>query len=273
VPVLPGAEPFSADGGDVGVLLCHGFTGCPQSLRPWAEALARAGYTVRLPLLPGHGTTWQDLNRTTWLQWYGAADEAFGELRSRCRAIFAAGLSMGGALALRLAQEHGSDLAGLVVVNPYLDSKGQSRLLPALPLMRRVVPSFPGVVGDIKKPGGVELGYDRVPLHAFASLISFHALVRAELPRVNQPLLLLHSAVDHVVPTATNAATIRGRVSSRDYTEIVLEDSYHVATLDNDAERIEKESIAFVARLSGTAEPPASDGATDAVNRSAEGAT
>jgi carboxylesterase len=258
VPVLPGAEPFSADAGEIGVVVLHGFTGSPQSMRPWAQALANAGHSVRLPLLPGHGTRWQDLNRTTWQQWYGCAAEAFGELRSRCRAVFAVGLSMGGALALRLAEELGDDLSGLVIVNPYIDSAGQSRLLPALPVIRRVLPSFPGVVGDIKKPGQVELGYDRIPLHAFASLLTFHAMVRADLARVTQPLLLMYSAVDHTVPTATNAATIRGRVSSRDYTEIVLEDSYHVATLDNDAERIEKESLAFIARLSGAPEPPAS---------------
>jgi carboxylesterase len=251
VSVLPGAEPFAADGGDVGVVVLHGFTGSPQSMRPWAQTLAAAGHTVRLPLLPGHGTRWQDLNRTTWQQWYGAADAAFSELRGRCSAVFAVGLSMGCALALRLAEEHGDDLAGIVIVNPYIDSKGQSRLLPALPVMRRVMPSFPGVVGDIKKPGQIELGYDRLPLHAFASLLAFHATVRADLPRVTQPLLLMYSAVDHVVPTATNAATIRGRVSSSDYTEIVLEESFHVATLDNDAERIEKESLAFIDRVAG----------------------
>ena len=77
MPVLPGAEPFSADGGDVGVVVCHGFTGSPQSMRPWAEALAGAGHTVRLPLLPGHGTSWQEMNRTTWRQWYDEVDRAF----------------------------------------------------------------------------------------------------------------------------------------------------------------------------------------------------
>ncbi|MGZ4654242.1 alpha/beta hydrolase [Oryzihumus sp.] len=258
MPVLPGAEPFSADAGDIGVVVLHGFTGCPQSMRPWAQAFADAGYSVRLPLLPGHGTRWQDLNETTWPQWYRAAADAFGDLRSRCRAVFAVGLSMGGCLALRLAEERGDEVSGLVIVNPYIDSAGQSRLLPALRVIRLVVPSFPGVISDIKKPGQVELGYDRVPLHAFASLQTFHKLVRADLAKVTQPLLLMYSAVDHTVPTATNAATIHGRVSSADYKEIVLEDSYHVATLDNDAERIEKESVAFVARLSGRPDSPAS---------------
>jgi len=112
VPVLPGAEPFSADGGEIGVLLCHGFTGCPQSLRPWAEAMAKAGHTVRLPLLPGHGTTWQDMNRTTWRDWYGCVEDAFRELRARCDAVVVGGLSMGGALALRLAEQHGTAVSG-----------------------------------------------------------------------------------------------------------------------------------------------------------------
>ncbi|MDT4933686.1 MAG: carboxylesterase, partial [Pseudonocardiales bacterium] len=70
------AEPFSADGGPVGVILSHGFTGTPASMRPWAQHLAAAGYTVRLPLLPGHGTSWQETNRTRWQDWYGAIEQA-----------------------------------------------------------------------------------------------------------------------------------------------------------------------------------------------------
>ena len=254
MPVVAGAEPFSVDAGETGVVLCHGFTGSPQSMRPWAQALADAGHSVRLPLLPGHGTRWQDLNQTTWRQWYGQADAAFGELRARCATVFAMGLSMGGALALRLAQEHGTAVAGVVAVNPYISQ--QHRLLPALPVLRWALPSFPGVVGDIKKPGVTELGYTKVALHALSSLLQFHAMVRADLPRVTQPLLLMYSAVDHVVPAATNAHAVRDGVGSSDVTEIVLEDSYHVATLDNDAERIEKESLAFVARVAAAGQRP-----------------
>ncbi len=251
MPVLAGAEPFGVDGGDIGVVLCHGFTGSPQSLRPWAQALADAGHSVRLPLLPGHGTRWQDLNQTTWRQWYGQVDAAFGELRARCTSVFAMGLSMGGGLALRLAEEHGDAVAGVVAVNPFINSQGQHPLMPALPLLRWAVPCFPGVVGDIKKPGVTELGYTKVPLHALASLFQLHAMIRADLHRVTQPVLLMYSAVDHVVPSAPNAHAVRDGVGSADVTEIVLEDSFHVATLDNDAERIEKESLAFVARVAG----------------------
>src|ERR1700752_3888325 len=119
-PVLPGAEPFEHTGGPVGVLLCHVFTGSPQTLRGWADYLADHGFTVSLPRLPGHGTTWQDLARTGWQDWYGELDRAFGALASRCEQAFVFGLSMGGCLALRLAEVHGSAVRGLVVVNPSL---------------------------------------------------------------------------------------------------------------------------------------------------------
>ena len=261
MPVLPGAEPFAVDSGDVGVVVCHGFTGSPQSMRPWAQALAREGYSVRLPLLPGHGTSWQDMNRTTWQQWYAEVDQAFSELHGRCAQVFVTGLSMGGTLALRLAEQHGAEVAGLVLVNPAVHI--QDRRLLALPVLRRVTASQPGIGSDIKRSGVTELAYDRLPLHALASSLRLYADVTANLGRVTQPLLLLHSAVDHVV-APSNSATVLAGVSSRDVTEIVLEDSYHVATLDNDAERIEKESVAFIARLSA----PAADAAA-----SAEGAT
>ena len=71
---MPGAEPFAHDGNEVGVLVCHGYSSTPQSMRPWAQHLADQGYTVRLPLLPGHGTTWQDLGRTRWTDWYDVLD-------------------------------------------------------------------------------------------------------------------------------------------------------------------------------------------------------
>ena len=246
--VLAGAEPFRHSGGPVGVLLCHGFTGSPQSMRPWGEYLAAAGYSVELPLLPGHGTTWQDMNRTTWQEWYAAVDEALTRLRGHCSTTFVAGLSMGGCLALRLALERPADVAGLVLVNPAV--RFEDRRLRLLPVLRRVTPSVAGIGSDIAKPGSVELAYTRTPLHALASNLAMCADVVPRLPNVTQPLLLLRSAVDHVVPASSSALILR-TVSSSDATEIVLPDSYHVATLDHDADRIVKESLAFIGRLPG----------------------
>nr|WP_202035935.1 alpha/beta fold hydrolase [Streptomyces mexicanus] len=243
---MPGAEPFRHEGGEVGVLLCHGFTGCPQSLRPWAGYLAERGLTVSLPLLPGHGTRWQDMQVTGWQDWYAEVDRELRLLRERCAHVFVAGLSMGGALALRLAAKHGDAVTGVVVVNPANKVHGLSAY--ALPVARHVVRTTKGIASDIAKEGAAELGYDRVPLHAAHSLRTFFRLVDGELPQVTQPLLLLRSPQDHVVPPA-DSARILSRVSSVDVTEILLEHSYHVATLDHDADRIFEESLGFIGRL------------------------
>jgi len=253
VAVLPGAESWSHDGRPVGVLLCHGFTGSPQGLRPWGEALAAAGHGVELPLLPGHGTTWQDLNRTTWHDWYEAVDTALTRLAARSQTVVVAGLSMGGCLALRLAEHRPADVAGLVLVNPAVLVRDPR--LKLLPVLRRVVGSFPGIASDIKKPGASELGYDRTPLNALASLLRLQADVVPRLPDVTQPLLLLRSAEDHVVPAASSRLVL-DRVSSADRTEVVLPDSYHVATLDHDAGRIVEESLTFISRLAGVGSVP-----------------
>jgi len=247
VPVLPGAEPFVHDGsGDIGVLLCHGFTGTPQSLRPWGEHLAAAGITVRCPRLPGHGTDWREMNRTRWTDWYGRVAEDLTELTGRCTTVVVCGLSMGGTLALRLAEERGPSIAGLVLVNPSVTSlRREMALVPAL---SRVVASMPPVGNDIMKPGVTELAYDRTPLRALNSLRGLWRVVRSDLGRVTQPVLLYRSAVDHVVE-ATSSEIVLGSIRSTDATEVVLHDSYHVATLDNDAPTIFAGSLEFAQRL------------------------
>ncbi|MGP3971555.1 alpha/beta hydrolase [Streptomyces sp. 6N223] len=246
MPLLPGAEPFAHQGSDTGVLLCHGFTGCPQSLRPWAEHLAGQGLTVSLPLLPGHGTRWQDMRHTGWQDWYATVERELRELTGRCERVVVCGLSMGGALALRLAARHGPAVDGVVVVNPALTFPRWQGY--ALGPLRYVLPSVRGITSDIAKPGRREAGYDRVSLHGAYAMRQLLALVRADLPRVTQPLLVLTSRVDHVVPTS-DSALVLASTGSADVTERVLEDSYHVATLDHDAERIFQEADAFITRL------------------------
>jgi carboxylesterase len=243
VAILTGAEPFKHDGSDVGVLLCHGFTGTPQSMRPWGEYLADRGYTVHVPLLPGHGTTWQEMNGTRWRDWYSCVDAAFRELHETCERVVVGGLSMGGALALQLAQEHGPRISGLVLVNPAVKfDDPRTRLLPVL---KHFVGSLEAIGNDVKKDGVTELAYTRTPLKAAHSQMNAWPSVIRDLPEITQPVLLLRSPQDHVVP-ASSSALILSRISSRDVTEILLEDSYHVATIDNDAARIFDESAKFI---------------------------
>lgn len=244
LPVRPGAEPYAAGEGRRGVLLCHGFTGSPASLRPWAEHLVREGYVVRVPRLPGHGTTWQEMNTTTWQQWYGEVDAALSELRATCEWTAVCGMSMGGALALRLAENRPDEVGALVLVNPAIALKRFD--LKLLPVLRRLTPSFPGISNDIAKPGQDEVAYDKVPLHALAQQLVMWRDVRYYLARVTAPLLYFRSQTDHVVDDTSQGLILPG-VSSEIREFVELPNSYHVATLDHDAELIFTRSAAFLA--------------------------
>lgn len=241
--VLPGAEAYRHAGGSTGVLLCHGFTGSPQALRPWAEFLAEAGLTVSLPRLPGHGTTWQEMARTRWEDWYAEIDRAFDELHAATDEIFVMGLSMGSCLALRLAELRGQAVSGLVLVNPSVAA--ETKLFLLAPILKLVVPSLKGVTNDIKKPGMTELGYDRVPVKAAATLPGLWQVTTRHLDQVSQPVLVYRSTTDHVVGDA-NVEILR-RALPADQLEVrACPDSYHVATLDNDAGAIFAGSLQFV---------------------------
>ena len=155
------ARPFHADGGPVGVRLCHGFTGTPASMIAWARHLNAAGFTVALPRLPGHGTTWQELSVTSWHDWYDCVEAEYQALAQRCEVVFVAGISMGGSLTLRLAEQH-PDIAGLMLVNPALGAVDPlARFAPALKYVIRRVDS---VGNDIHKPGVDEGGYGVTPV-------------------------------------------------------------------------------------------------------------
>jgi len=246
------AQPFSAEGGRVGVLFCHGFTGSPWSLLEWAKVTAGAGYRVSLPRLPGHGTTWQELNVTDWRDWYGAAEHAFLELRANCDTVFIAGLSMGCALALRLAEKYPDQVAGLALVNPAVLGFPKMR---ALPVLHRLRASARSIGSDIAEPGVLEQAYARTPLRAANSMMRMWVDVRACLDLVSCPLLVFRSATDHVVPAASTAFVL-SHVSSDVITERILERSYHVATMDRDKEQIFTESLQFFAEHSGTSGSP-----------------
>lgn len=245
-PMSVSARPELTGGRRVGVLVQHGFTGNPFSMRPWAEDLAARGYAVEMPLLPGHGTRWQDLNRVTWADWVATVEGAYDKLAAENDAVVAVGLSMGGALCLRLAADKGDGLAGICLVNPAVDTLRKD--VKALPVLKHVVPAMPGIANDIKKPGADEHGYPMTPLKAAASMFAGYAELRRDLPRITVPVLYFRSAEDHVVDISSSRALNAG-LSSKDFEERVLEDSYHVATLDNDAPRIFSESADFIARV------------------------
>ena len=228
-------QPFAHDGGSVGVVLSHGFTGTPASMRPWADHLAAAGYTVRLPLLPGHGATWRETNRSRWPDWYGVVEQAYHDVAERCPIVFAAGLSMGGTLVTRLAERYPSSIAGLILVNPvYGTQRFDAKFAPYISWLIR---SRPSIGGDIKKPGVDEPANDRTPIVAFASLQKLWKVTLADLDKVTAPIRMYRSVEDHVVDPLS-ARLLKVGATSTEVEEIMLRNSYHVATLDYDAEQI-----------------------------------
>lgn len=244
-PLSVAARPELTGGQRIGVLLSHGFTGSPYSMVPWGRSLADLGYGVEVPRLPGHGTTWQEMNGTTWADWYGEVSRAFEKVHAENDAVVVAGLSMGGALVLRLAADHADAVSGVVLVNPAVATRRLDVKL--LPVLKHLIRSRPGIASDIKKEGVAEHGYLRTPLKAAHSMFRAWPELVADLPKVTAPVLYFRSTVDHVVDDASQpliASRVSGPVTMRE-----LPNSYHVATLDNDAQLIFDESAAFIARV------------------------
>ena len=241
--IMPGCEPFSASGGRDGVLVLHGFTGNPQSMRPLAEAIANAGYTVELPRLPGHGTTVEDMMTTGWSDWSGAADAAYRELATRCDRVAVVGLSMGGGLTAFVAEEH-PDVTALVFINALVKPPVQEMRDGLKGLVDAGMETMESIGSDIKKDGSQEASYNATPLACAASLFDGIEKVWERLDTISAPTLILSSREDHVV-TSDNSDDL-ARIVKGSVEHIWLEDSYHVATLDNDASLVEAHTVRFL---------------------------
>lgn len=252
--VAASADAWSSAGDGPGVLVLHGFTGNPTAVRPLARRLADEGHAVEVPRLPGHGTTWRDLASTTWRDWLREADAALDRLGRLPRSIV--GLSIGATLALKLAQDRPADVTSLVLINPALTFRHP--LKPALGLLKRMIPTFPGLGNDIAKPGVDELPYHRVPLRAAASLFELQDRVRDRLHEITAPTLIFTSRNDHTVPPG-DSAIVRDRIASPRRQQVWLERSFHVATLDHDADMIADRTIAWLAETAGSTTGRGSD--------------
>jgi carboxylesterase len=205
---------------------------------------------VSCPLLPGHGTDWRDLAARRAPEMVAVAERALDELAGRCQRVVVGALSFGGALALHLAATRSSQVLGVVTVNPWLYSRDPR--LVALPLLKLLVATAPGVGSDLADSETKELAYARVPLRTLASVRAFQRAVRAALPRVTQPLLCFVSRQDHVVDPG-NTELVAAQAGSADVQVVWLERSYHVATLDLERRTIFEESVEFVRRVAGPA--------------------
>lgn len=247
--LMPGAEPMSTRGGPVGVLVLHGFTGNPQSVRPLARGLVDAGFSVEMPLLSGHGTSVQDMLDTTWSDWTADAEKALGALAERTTTQFVAGLSMGGSLTVWLASRH-PELAGIICVNP------ATRAAPEVQdyiraLIAQGDETIESIGSDVANPDSPESAYDATPLRPLLSMFEASDALAPQLAGIEVPMLLFTSPQDHVVPPSDSdflADNVGGPVD-----RVFCERSFHVATLDYDAAMIIDRSITFIEAVTTTA--------------------
>jgi carboxylesterase len=241
--VLPGAEPFELGDGPTGVVVIHGFTGTPQAVKPLAERLARRQMRVVAPLLPGHGTRWEELNRAGAADWRAAVEDAYDRAVAGRDEVFMVGLSFGGTLALDFAARHPGRVAGVVTLAGLVHTRDLRRFIA--PLLKYLVRSVPGISNDIADNSVRELAYDRLPAAGAHQMLKVVKETRRALPMVECPLLVVHSPRDHTVGVH-NAKVIRKRVSSKEVRVEYLEHSYHVLTLDRERERVNELTYGFI---------------------------
>ncbi len=240
-------EPLYHEGtgpnGRTGVLLLHGFGGAPRSLEELAGRLVAAGYTVALPLLAGHGRTPEDMEASRWTEWTADADKAYDWVRARTDKVSVCGLSMGGALALWVAERH-PEVAGVVSINSIIRHPLEKVMLL---IGRFGVPRWVKAVGNDSKEAGVdERAYQRLPMRSTHEMALLTRSVRADLGRVTCPALCFSSTVDHVVPPA-NQKELFAALGSADKTFVELDDCYHLATMDRGREKVFAGVMEFIA--------------------------
>jgi len=255
---------YLIEGGRVGILLIHGLCGTPSEMRFVANGLARAGLTVLCPQLSGHGGSHEDLRSTTWMDWYGSAEKALVELRKRCDTVIAGGLSTGAVLSLLLAANHPEDVHAVALYSPTLWLSGRSvpwysrlfrlvRFKPIANLVNFPVPLHVGIkdrrirdfilnsvgsgVTALATPGGAAL--ERLRLANYAM---------SQVGRVSQPALIVHSREDDYAGL-DNAAFLERHLSGPVETAI-LNDSYHMVTVDRQRQVVVDRTAAFADRIS-----------------------
>lgn len=247
-PILAGAEPFYFRGNDIGVLVCHGFTGSTQSMRFLGQQLHGAGYTVIGPRLKGHGVSPAAMAKTTAADWIASVDEALAELRGTCSQVYMAGLSMGGTLTLYTAAKHADVIKGAVPINAVVHLGKPD--LASMALDAAMPPTVPGIGSDVKDPAVTELAYKEVPVPAIRQLYALTAVTQDLLPSIKCPTLVLQSRDDHVVHPSNGPRIVSGVGANR--VELLwLENSYHVATIDHDKDLIASQTIAFIKSIAG----------------------
>lgn len=242
-PHLPG-DTFFMDGGADGVLLMHGLTATTAEVRLLAERLHAAGYTVSAPLLPGHGTQPDDLNATTWHDWAWEAEKAYQHLATVCDRVFVGGESTGAVLALHLAARH-EEIAGVLCYAPAI------RLAMDMPQLVRLYVAAPLVDAIPKQSMGSNpywQGYRVYPLRGVMELVRLGRDVRDRLAQITSPVLVMQGRNDQTIDPNSGQMILDG-VAADVKALHWLADSGHIILLEDELDRIEAETVAFMQKV------------------------
>ncbi len=239
--------PFFLEGGPVGVLLIHGFTGSPPEMRLVGDYLHQRGCTVSGPLLPGHGTTVEDMNRCQWSDWTDHVEQALADLQARCEKVFVGGLSMGSLLTLYLAAHH-PELSGIITYSPAVVVT--DRLIYLTPVLKYLLPKKPksgNSDSDLTDPeADLRLwSYEENPTFAAHELLKLIRQVRRLLPQVTCPLLVVHSTLDTAIHP-TSARLTYEQAGSADKELVTLHNSGHCLTVDSEWESVAAKTYEFI---------------------------
>lgn len=227
------------------VLVIHGFTGAPSSFEPQLASFEELGFELSVPLLPGHGTSVEDLSTKVYSDFLAAATEALQRVEGRSD-LFIMGLSMGGTLAADLASRY-DVFRGIILINPMLVPPAESYISVVDQLIMGGVEYVDSIGSDIAKENSRETSYSKTPLRTARSLFDGVKGVESRVESIAAPVLLFTSRQDHVVPTVSSEFLVE-RLGDK-VEHHLLERSYHVATLDYDAQFIAQTCAEFIDRL------------------------
>ncbi len=243
-------SPFFWPAGPVGVLLLHGFSGTPREMQPLGEYLHARGITVSAPLLPGHGGTLDQMNRTGWQDWTAGAAAAYADLKGKCARCFIAGFSMGSLLTLWIA-EHDASMTGIVLYSPAL--RIADWRLQLAPLLKHFVRSVKDAgTSDLHDPAAMRWmgGFARYPVLALAELTRLRRDVLRHIAQVRTPALAIYATGDQAIHPRSGPETVRRLARQVEVEELVLYDSGHGLVADREWETVAETTYRFVQRRS-----------------------
>ena len=238
----------------IGVLLVHGLNGSTSDMAELQDILQTHGIVTKNMLLPGHGSKVKDMISVGWEDWVQAVRDELNLIKEQCEVVFLAGHSLGGALALHIAAHE--KIAGIVSMCSPLHL--HPWLKPAVSIAKYLIPLVPTLREDVRDPEArrryTRDVYHWTPLQPVESMVRYLPQLRAELPRITAPALIITSLHDHVVP-ARDGREIYRLIGSREKHLVTLHRSYHVIMKDHDRVEVFDKTLAFVLQHAGNAKP------------------